>query len=123
MESKILHRKLLTRTWILIECGSNEADGSFTFPGCLGSHAHLPHVTRAKSQSSWMYMAQSESIQKDFLKILLCLLYRSMCMLVQAHTFNVTVQQFCPMWQNDSIVQTHITNNIDNQLDATITVY
>jgi len=41
-------------------------------------------------------MAQSESIQKDFLKILLCLLYCSLCMLVQAHTLNITVQQFCP---------------------------
>lgn len=45
MESKILHRKLFTRTtWILIECGSDEADGSFTFSGFLGSHTHLPHV-------------------------------------------------------------------------------
>lgn len=44
MESKTLHRKLFMRTtWILKECGSDEADGSFTFPGCLGSHAHLPH--------------------------------------------------------------------------------
>lgn len=46
MESKILHRKLFMRTtWILTECGSDEADGSFTFPGCLGSHTYLLHVT------------------------------------------------------------------------------